>query len=74
MRRAVQVRWRIPLYLLAALERLTEDDRASDPTAAGRTVEATAVQRLELALDPGLVQALSRDPAFRRAFWFPEGE
>lgn len=76
MLRVVQVRWRIPLYIVVALERRTKDDRASDPSAARRTIEATAVRSLELgldlALDSDLIRTLSRDPEFRRAVHFPE--
>lgn len=59
-----QVRWRLPLYLVRALER----EAAAHTT----PVEDYVANALHLAIDGETVAVLSRDPAFREAYEFPE--
>ncbi|HSY51299.1 MAG TPA: hypothetical protein VLC46_21020 [Thermoanaerobaculia bacterium] len=71
--RVSSVTWRLPAYLLIALEHLVAGERAADPTTASRlTVEAYVARHLELTLDPEVLERLCAEPAFRAAFRFPE--
>jgi hypothetical protein len=74
--RVSSVAWRIPAYLLIALEHLVAAERAADPlaspTSSRLTVEAYVARHLELTLDAEVLARLCVEPAFREAFRFPE--
>jgi hypothetical protein len=69
--RVSTVAWRLPAYLLIALEHLVASERAADPMSS-LTVEAYVARHLELTLDPEVLARLCIEPAFRAAFRFPE--
>jgi hypothetical protein len=68
------VQWRIPAYLLIALERIVAERRANSPEGGTLTVEAYVARQLDLFLDMDIAEELCRDPAFREAFEFPDDE
>jgi hypothetical protein len=68
------VQWRIPAYLLIALERLVAEARGDSPEGESLTVEAYVARQLDLFLDIDMAKRLCRDPAFREAFEFPDRE
>jgi len=70
--RVSRVEWRIPMYLMVALEHLVADERSTNPAARRLTVEACVARRLDLTLDSDLLARLCLEPAFRNAFHFPE--
>ena len=70
--RVSSVEWRLPAYLLIALEHLVAKERALNPAAARLTVEAYVARHLDLMLDPEIFEHLCIEPAFRDAFHFPE--
>jgi hypothetical protein len=70
--RVSSVTWRLPAYLLIALEHLVAGERAADPMSPRLTVEAYVARHLELTLDPEVLARLCVEPAFRAAFRFPE--
>jgi predicted DNA-binding transcriptional regulator AlpA len=72
--RVTAVQWRIPLYLLVALEHLVAFERTADPAAARLTVEAFVARHLDITLDDDVFKRLSVDPGFHDAFEFPWGE
>ncbi len=68
------VHWRIPAYLLIALEHIVAGMRADSPESATLTVESYVARLLDLFMDMDRVQRLCSDPAFREAFEFPDRE
>jgi hypothetical protein len=70
--RVSSVVWRLPAYLLIALEHLVANERAVNPLASGLTVEAYVARQLNLMLDSEIFHRLSIEPAFREAFRFPD--
>ena len=72
--RVAPVHWRIPAYLIAALEHLVASARASDPDAAGLTVEAYAARQLDLMLDPDDAKQWCAEPELREALRLPESD
>jgi hypothetical protein len=70
--RVSPVAWRLPAYLLIALEHLVAGERAADPMSSRLTVEAYVARHLALTLDPEVLERLCVEPAFRAAFRFPE--
>jgi hypothetical protein len=70
--RVSSVEWRLPTYLLIALEHLVADERAASAEASRLTVEAYVARQLSDLLDMDVFDRLSLDPAFRAARHFPE--
>ena len=68
------VQWRIPAYLLIALDRIVAETRGDSPEGDTLTVEAYVARQLDLFLDMDLAARLCGDPAFRQAFEFPDHE
>jgi hypothetical protein len=66
------VEWRLPAYLLIALEHAVVEERARDPEASRLTIEAFVARHLDLTLDPDIFIRLSSEPPFRKAFRFPD--
>lgn len=69
-----RVAWRIPAWLLLALENRVAEERTRDPAARRLTVEAFVARELQFILEPDPIQQLNVDAAFRAAAHFPEGE
>jgi hypothetical protein len=65
--------WSMPGYLLTALERAAAEEGCR-PGAERLTVEAYVAEQLERIVSPDLFLDLCRDPAFRKAFGFPEDD
>jgi len=61
-----QVRWRLPLYLVRALERQADVDT--------RPIEDYVADALDLAIDDETVAVLKNDSAFREAYEFPDDD
>jgi hypothetical protein len=72
--RVSSVEWRLPVYLLIALEHLVADERALNVEASRLTVEAYVARHLADMLDMEVFDRLSNDPTFRAARQFPEDE
>ena len=70
--RVSPVEWRLPAYLLIALEHLVAEERVLNPVASRLTVEAYVARHLDLMLEHEIFNRLCIDPAFREAFHFPE--
>jgi hypothetical protein len=70
--RVRSVKWRLPAYLLIALEDAVAAERALDPAASRLTVEAFVARHLSLTLDSEIFDRLCNDPAFDKAMNFPE--
>ncbi|MEA2239959.1 MAG: hypothetical protein QOC81_4683 [Thermoanaerobaculia bacterium] len=68
------VQWRLPAYLLIALERIVAETRGDSPEGDTLTVEAYVARQLDLLLDMDLAEGLCSDSAFREAFEFPDRE
>jgi hypothetical protein len=72
--RVSPVKWRLPAYLLIALEHLVADERARNGHASRLTVEAYVARQLSDILDTDVIDRLSVEPAFRAARYFPEDD
>jgi hypothetical protein len=70
--RVSPVKWRLPAYLLIALDDAVAAERTLDPAASRLTVEALVARHLFTSLDSVIFDRLSNDPAFREAMDFPE--
>ena len=70
--RVSSVEWRLPAYLLVALEHLVAEERVLNPRASRLTVEAYVARHLDLMLEHDVFERLCVEPAFREAFHFPE--
>ncbi len=68
------VHWRLPAYLVIALEQIVVEIRADSPEGETLTVESYVARLLDLFVDMDRVQGLCSDPAFREAFEFPDRE
>jgi hypothetical protein len=68
------VHWRLPAYLLIALEHIVAALRGDSPENDTLTVESYVARQLDLLLDMDMVKRLSSDAAFREAFEFPDHE
>jgi hypothetical protein len=68
------VHWRLPAYLVIALEHIVVEMRADSPEGETLTVESYVARLLDLFMDMDRVQRLCSDPAFRDAFEFPDRE
>lgn len=66
------VTWRLPAYLLIALERQAARARALTPERRLLTVEQYAAEELHALIDPETIEALRGDAAFLEACFFPE--
>ena len=66
------VHWRLPAYLVIALEHIVVEMRTDSPEGATLTVESYVARLLDLFMDMDRVQGLCSDPAFREAFEFPD--
>ena len=72
--RVSPVEWRLPAYLLIALEHIVADERERTAGASRLTVEAYVARQLADILDTDVVDRLSVEPAFRAARDFPEDD
>jgi len=70
--RVSSVEWKLPAYLLIAIEHLVANERAVNPLASRLTVEAYVARHLDLTLDSETLSRLSIESAFREAFHFPD--
>jgi hypothetical protein len=70
--RVSSVKWRLPAYLLMALDEAVAAERALNPAASRLTVEAFVARHLSMTLDSEIFDRLSDDPTFREAVEFPE--
>jgi hypothetical protein len=72
--RALPVTWRLPAYLVMALEQQVARVRLNDPmrTHLLSAVEAYASEELRLVIDEQTVAELSESRAFREAYDYPE--
>jgi hypothetical protein len=68
------VQWRLPAYLVIALEHIVAGVRADSPEGEALTVEAYVARLLDFFMDMDRAQQLCSDPAFREAFEFPDRE
>ena len=68
------VQWRLPAYLLIALEHVVAEMRGDSPENETLTVETYVARQLDLLLDMDMLKRLSSDAAFREAFEFPDRE
>ncbi len=68
------VQWRLPAYLLIALEHTVAALRGDSPENDMLTVETYVARQLDLFLDMDMVKRLSSNSAFREAFEFPDHE
>jgi hypothetical protein len=70
--RTTTVTWRLPRYLVRALDRQTEleSERSNDRHAL--TVEQYVAEQLHLVIDDDTVAAMSDDAGFMEAWLFPE--
>jgi hypothetical protein len=70
--RTATVTWRVPLYLLDALERQIELESARSNDRHALTVEQFVAEQLHLVIDDDTVAALRDDSAFMEAWLFPD--
>jgi len=68
------VHWRLPAYLVIALEHIVVEMREDSPEGETLTVESYVARLLDLFMDMDRVQRLCSDPVFREAFEFPDRE
>jgi hypothetical protein len=71
--RTTTVTWRLPRYLVHALDRQAELETARSNDRQALTVEQYVAEQLHLAIDDDTVSALSDDAAFMEAWLFPDG-
>lgn len=70
--RTTTVTWRLPRYLVHALDRQTELESARSNDRHALTVEQYVAEQLHLAIDDDTVAALSDDAGFMEAWLFPD--
>jgi hypothetical protein len=71
--RALPVTWRLPAYLVMALEQQVVRVRSDDPMSTHLlSVEALASEELRLVIDDQTVAELRENRAFREAYDYPE--
>lgn len=71
--RTTTVTWRLPRYLVDALDRQTELERARSNDCHALTVEQYVAEQLHLVIDDDTVAAMNDDRGFMEAWLFPDG-
>jgi hypothetical protein len=71
--RTTTVTWRLPRYLVRALDRQTELESARSSDRHALTVEQYVAEQLHLVIDDDTVAALKDDGGFMEAWLFPDG-
>lgn len=71
--RTTTVTWRLPRYLVDALDRQTELERTRSNDRQTLTVEQYVAEQLHLVIDDDTVAALDDDSGFMEAWLFPDG-
>ena len=71
--RTTTVTWRLPQYLVRALDRQTQLEMARSPDRHALTVEQYVAEQLHLVIEDDTVAALRDDGAFMEAWLFPDG-
>ena len=71
--RTTTVTWRLPRYLVRALDRQTEIESACSNDRHALTVEQYVAEQLHLAIDDDTVAAMNDDSGFMEAWLFPDG-
>lgn len=71
--RTTTVTWRLPRYLVHALDRQTELESARSSDRHALTVEQYVAEQLHLVIDDETVAALKDDGGFMEAWLFPDG-
>jgi hypothetical protein len=71
--RTTTVTWRLPRYLVHALDRQTELESARSSDRHALTVEQYVAEQLHLVIDDETVAALNDDGGFMEAWLFPDG-
>ena len=71
--RTTTVTWRLPRYLVHALDRQTELDSVRSNDRHVLTVEQYVAEQLHLAIDDDTVAAMNDDSGFMEAWLFPDG-
>jgi hypothetical protein len=71
--RTTSVTWRLPRYLVDALDRQTQLERARSNDRHALTVEQYVAEQLHLVIDDDTVAAMSDDAGFMEAWLFPDG-
>jgi len=69
-----EVRWRLPLYVVRALELQAALQRTSSLDVRSTDIADYVADELHLLIEPETVETLQHDPAFRAAYDYPEGE
>jgi len=71
--RTTTVTWRLPRYLVQALDRQTQLESARSNDRHALTVEQYVAEQLHLVIDDDTVAAMNDDGAFMDAWLFPDG-
>lgn len=71
--RTTTVTWRLPRYLVRALDRQTELESLRSSDRHALTVEQYVAEQLHLAIDDDTVASLRDDGGFMEAWLFPDG-
>lgn len=71
--RTTTVTWRLPRYLVQALDRQTELESARSNDRHALTVEQYVAEQLHLVIDDDTVAAMKDDGGFMEAWLFPDG-
>jgi len=71
--RTTTVTWRLPRYLVDALDRQTDLERARSNDCHALTVEQYVAEQLHLVIDDDTVAAMNDDRGFMEAWLFPDG-
>ncbi len=71
--RTTTVTWRLPRYLVHALDRQTALETARSNDRHALTVEQYVAEQLHLAIDDDTVAAMNDDSGFMEAWLFPDG-
>jgi len=71
--RTTTVTWRLPRYLVQALDRQTQLESARSNDRHALTIEQYVAEQLHLVIDDDTVAAMNDDGAFMEAWLFPDG-
>jgi len=71
--RTASVTWRLPRYLLRALDRQIDLEASRSNDRQALTVEQYVAEQLHLAIDDDTVASLNDDSGFMEAWLFPDG-
>lgn len=69
-----RVEWRLPEYLVIALEKCAARERAERDDAQDLTLEQWLSEQLLMLISPDVYDELMADPAMREAYLFPQGD